>query len=86
MVCRGYDVKTMQLVTLHGPHGRRVRVGQVWQSNDPRKWAKRIRVTGLRERSCLVDVVHLDTGNATAIAAKNFTVGQRGWSLLQEAR
>lgn len=72
------------VVGIVASHGRFIKVGQLWQSNDPRK-LKAIRIVRVYQGHGCVDVKHLDTGNVTSISVKAFTIGQRGWSLLKEA-
>lgn len=65
-----------------GLHGRRIRIGQVWRSNDPRRFAG-IRVVGFEGQN--VHAENIVTKRPTTIALTSFTVGTRGWSLEQEA-
>jgi hypothetical protein len=60
-------------------HGRIVRVGQIWRSNDPRRF-KGIRILGVGDDQ-VVRVINILTGTISQIALRSFTVGSRGWSL-----
>lgn len=69
-------------------HGRVLRLGQVWQHNDPRV-LRAVRIIAILQDACYPYGVHcicinVQTGRESWIATHNFTVGQRGWSLLKE--
>jgi len=67
-------------------HGRRVRLGQIWRSNDPRRF-RGVRVVGVTSSEASETVVHcedLTTKRPTIILLRSFTVGTRGWSLEKE--
>lgn len=65
--------------------GRRLRVGQVWVSNDPRK-LRAVRIVALHPIDPDVDVIveNVVTRKRTTIDAKHFTTGSRGWSLMKD--
>lgn len=68
---------------IYTKHGRIVRVGQIWRSNDPRRF-RGVRV--LTSYSLThVKVENIVNGVVSFIALKNFTIGTRGWSLEKEA-
>jgi hypothetical protein len=60
-------------------HGRIVRIGQIWRSNDPRRF-KGIRILSIGDDQ-VVRVINILTGTISRIALRSFTVGSRGWSL-----
>lgn len=71
-----------------GKHGRVLRMGQIWQYNDPRELrAVRLIVFFNRARGGFeVTVENVVTHKHSIINVKHFTIGQRGWSLLKEVR
>jgi hypothetical protein len=61
-------------------HGRIVRVGQVWRSNDRRR-LKAVRILGIDHAAQIVLASNVLTCHVSEIALRNFTIGSRGWSL-----
>lgn len=72
---------------VHVGHGRIVRVGQIWRSNDPRE-LRAVRILDIppdatpESKAFVQNVV---TGKTSSITLRNFTIGTRGWSLEREA-
>lgn len=78
----------MNIAQIAGLHGRVLRAGQIWQSNDPRR-LRAVRVVQFLEHpqdEFDVVVENVQTGKQSIIDARNFTVGQRGWSLMKEVQ
>jgi hypothetical protein len=61
-------------------HGRILRVGQVWRSNDPRR-LKAVRILDIVTELRIAEVENILTGKRSLIALQAFTIGSRGWSL-----
>ena len=68
-------------------HGRIVREGQIWRSNDPRRF-RGVGIIGFRfgRQNLMVEAVGITAPHIkTLISINSFTVGPRGWSLEKEA-
>lgn len=65
-------------------HGRTIRPGQIWRSNDPRRF-RGIRILEVFDDFTVL-VCNIVTRHVSTIAAAHFTIGQRGWSLERDAK
>lgn len=65
---------------IHLTHGRRLRVGQVWRSNDPH-CLRGVRIIELRNVTKIAFARDIVTGRKYVITFAEFTVGPGGWSL-----
>ena len=67
-----------------GKHGRIIMPGQLWESNDRRRPAL-IRIGAITDDPHpRVYAGHLLTGKVTTMKPSSFTIGSRGWSLVQD--
>ena len=62
------------------PHGRSLRPGQLWRSNDARRFriVRILRVDLARDSALVMNIV---TKVQSDISLRAFTIGTRGWSL-----
>lgn len=67
-------------------HGRMIRIGQVWQSSDPRRLrAVTVFALVLGPIAYVVGIDVVTRKLCRPIRVSNFTIGSRGWHLLKEA-
>jgi len=71
-----------QFGAVSGKHGRVVMPGQLWESNDRRRNTL-VRVAKITEAGHVITVNKI-TGNLSTLKPSSFTIGSRGWSLVQD--
>lgn len=82
-------IEKFNITQLYASHGRHVRAGQIWRSNDPAR-IRGVRILGFApapwwSTQVAVKAEDLVTGRLTFIALDLFTVGPRGWTLEKES-
>jgi hypothetical protein len=77
------EQRVINHIGVKAQHGRVVRAGQLWRTNDPRRF-RIVRVEKL-DLTCAT-VRNIVTGQVARIKYEGFTIGVRGMSLEREAQ